>query len=454
MSGPLDLTNVKVSDTFPRLVQTDGTGGYFDGLGNPLAFPPGGLTGTTGPTGPDGATGPSGPTGPTGSSALLDKWTWGAITSGGKIITDNGYLGNSEILVQISNAASGGVNYSGFFASISVGSILILEYQGLFFTYQINSAPTSAGSSYNFPVTPLVTPATVLPIGGDTINVNFLPIGVVGPTGTTGATGDNGATGATGPPGSASMTGATGPTGETGPTGAAGETGPTGATGATGAGATGPTGPTGTSGETGPTGPTGATGAGATGPTGTLGNTGPTGPTGATGAGATGPTGTLGNTGPTGPTGAIEFYYRQTRPSPDPVNLGARWLDSDNGIEYVWVFDGSQYLWMQPTQLGNVTYQASSINTSSYSPTFSYEYYGVIYMGGICTVTLPLATVPDDEGRFINIADEVGGISGGGRGILVQGQSGQLINGQTSVLMKIDYMSLNFMFRNNSWKTI
>jgi hypothetical protein len=109
---------------------------------------------------------------------------------------------------------------------------------------------------------------------------------------------------------------------------------------------------------------------------------------------------------------------------------------------------------MQPTQLGNVTYQPSSINTSSYSPTFSYEYYGVIYMGGICTVTLPLGTVPDDEGRFINIADEVGGISGGGRGILVQGQSGQLINGHTSVLMKIDYMSLNFMFRNNSWKTI
>jgi hypothetical protein len=134
--------------------------------------------------------------------------------------------------------------------------------------------------------------------------------------------------------------------------------------------------------------------------------------------------------------------------------VGARWIDNDNGIEYVWVWDGVQYLWMQPTQLGNVTYQASSINTSSYSPTFSYEYYGVIYMGGICTITLPLGTVPDDEGRFINIADEVGGISGGGRGILVQGQGGQLINGHTSVLMKIDYMSLNFMFRNNSWKTI
>jgi hypothetical protein len=78
----------------------------------------------------------------------------------------------------------------------------------------------------------------------------------------------------------------------------------------------------------------------------------------------------------------------------------------------------------------------------------------VIYTGGICTVTLPLGSSPTDDGKFINIADEVGGVSYGNRGILVQGQGGQLINGETSVLMKIERMSLDFMFRNNSWKTI
>jgi hypothetical protein len=109
---------------------------------------------------------------------------------------------------------------------------------------------------------------------------------------------------------------------------------------------------------------------------------------------------------------------------------------------------------MQPTQLGSIQYQTTFINTATYSATFSYEYYGVTYTGGICTVTLPLGVVPDDEGRFINIADEVGGISWGNRGILVQGQGGQLINGQTSILMKIERMSLDFLFRNNSWKTI
>ena len=183
-----------------------------------------------------------------------------------------------------------------------------------------------------------------------------------------------------------------------------------------------------------------------------IGGGGPTGPTGPTG--ATGPIGATGPTGPTGADGAGEFYFQTAVPSPNPTTLGARWIDSDNGVEYVWVYDGVNYLWMQPTQLGNVTYQTFYINSSTYSPTFSYEYYGVTYTGGICTVTLPLGTSTADDGRFITIADEVGGISYGNRGILVQGSGGQLINGETSVLLKLERISLTFLFRNNSWKTI
>lgn len=149
-----------------------------------------------------------------------------------------------------------------------------------------------------------------------------------------------------------------------------------------------------------------------------------------------------------------EFYFQPNPPVPNPTTLGARWIDSDNGVEYVWVFDGTNYFWVQPTQLGKITYQTLFINTATYSTTFAYEYYGVTYTGGICTITLPLGNSPDDDGQFINIADEVGGISYGNRGILVQGSGGQLINGETSVLMRIERMSLNFMFRNNSWKTI
>jgi len=103
---------------------------------------------------------------------------------------------------------------------------------------------------------------------------------------------------------------------------------------------------------------------------------------------------------------------------------------------------------------GNPVYRTTSIATATHSASFAYEYYGVTYSGGICTVTLPLGASPSDNGKIITIADEVGGISWGNRGILVQGSGGQLINGETSVLMKIERMSLDFLFRNTSWKTI
>ena len=60
----------------------------------------------------------------------------------------------------------------------------------------------------------------------------------------------------------------------------------------------------------------------------------------------------------------------------------------------------------------------------------------------------------ENDGKFINIADEIGGISNYGRGIIVQGDAGQLINGEANITMKINRMSLCFMYRNSSWKTI
>ena len=148
------------------------------------------------------------------------------------------------------------------------------------------------------------------------------------------------------------------------------------------------------------------------------------------------------------------FYFQSARPATDPTVLGSRWIDSDTGKEYVWVFDGTSYAWMQPTQLVSMKNSTNEITAAAYSTNFSFDYYGVIYMGGICTVTLPLGTSPEDDGKFITIADEVGGISKYNRGIRVQGTASQLINGSQDVLMKIDRMSLTFMYRNSSWKTI
>ena len=185
---------------------------------------------------------------------------------------------------------------------------------------------------------------------------------------------------------------------------------------------------------------------------GTSGTSGTSGTGGGGTSGTSGVSGTSGTSG-TGGTG-VEFYFQQNAPSPNPTAPGARWIDSDNGIEYVWVFDGTAYSWMQPTQLGSVQYNATVIPTATYAAGFAYEYYGVIYSLGICTVTLPTGASPADDGRFLTFADEVGGISAGNRGILVQGTGGQLINGHASILMQIERMSLTFLFRNNSWKTI
>ena len=260
--------------------------------------------------------------------------------------------------------------------------------------------------------------------------------------------------------------GGTGYIGPTGPQGSQGATGPTGSQGIQG-----PTGDTGATGSQGIQGPTGSTGS-----QGIQGIQGPTGPTGSQG--------TQGIQGPTGVTGTGEYYVQPGPTSPSAINDGARWYDLSTGIEYVWVTDENGSQWVTPLSSGaqgpigpqGITGDTgptgsqgiqgptgatginqiltSNISTSTSSLSFTYQYYGVTYTGGICTITLPLGSSPADDGRFLNIADEAGNISWGNRGILVQGSSGQLINGQTSVLMKIDYMSLDFMFRNNSWKTI
>ena len=67
MANEFDLTGKYISESYDRLVQYSATGGYFDGLGNPLSIGSG-STGPTGPAGgPTGSQGDTGPTGPQGN---------------------------------------------------------------------------------------------------------------------------------------------------------------------------------------------------------------------------------------------------------------------------------------------------------------------------------------------------------------------------------------------------
>ena len=153
-------------------------------------------------------------------------------------------------------------------------------------------------------------------------------------------------------------------------------------------------------------------------------------------------------------TSSRSFYFQSTVPSPTPSNVGSRWIHSETGYEYVWISDGTNSNWFQPTQVNDIPYTTTEINTASFSTDFEYEYYGVIYNSGICEVFLPLGTAPIDNGKYITIADEVGGISTYNRGIKVYAAGTQSINGHSDVTMKINYMSLTFLFRNGNWKTI
>jgi hypothetical protein len=71
-NNPLyNLTAQKISFTFQNLLQTDGYGNYYNGLGDDIFI--GGGTASIGPTGPQGSTGPIGPTGTQGNPGLTGE---------------------------------------------------------------------------------------------------------------------------------------------------------------------------------------------------------------------------------------------------------------------------------------------------------------------------------------------------------------------------------------------
>lgn len=174
-----NLTDQKISFTYQNILQTDGFGNYYNGLGDDVFIGGGGGGGGTGPTGatgPSGATGaPStipGPTGPTGPQGVTGP---------------TGATGN-------------GFNWLGLWDGST--------------PYQMNDVVEFLGSSY-------VAIAASIDVNPDE------GLGTVWELMASG--------GATGAPGPTGVTGVTGPIGNTGPQGVAGPTGSTGAVGAGGA---------------------------------------------------------------------------------------------------------------------------------------------------------------------------------------------------------------------------
>ena len=151
-----DLTYQLINDSFPQLLQTDGSGAYYNGVGQEIIISgTGGGSGTIGPTGATGSTGPTGPAGP-----------------------------SATYYVQVPPAP----------LSPNVGDRWYDLSTGLEFVY-INDGDSSQWVS---------------PAGGGGGGTGGGTGGVAGPTGATGVTG---ITGPTGPTGATGVTGATGPAG-------------------------------------------------------------------------------------------------------------------------------------------------------------------------------------------------------------------------------------------------
>jgi hypothetical protein len=47
--------------------------------------------------------------------------------------------------------------------------------------------------------------------------------------------------------------------------------------------------------------------------------------------------------------GGLTYYYQTTTPTDPGITLGQRWMDSDTGIEFVYINDGNSNQWIQPT---------------------------------------------------------------------------------------------------------
>ncbi|TWW09166.1 hypothetical protein E3A20_17060 [Planctomyces bekefii] len=155
--------------------------------------------------------------------------------------------------------------------------------------------------------------------------------------------------------------------------------------------------------------------------------------------------------------GGSTYYYQASQPTDSGITLGYRWMDSDTGIEYVYINDGNSAQWVQPTNTGGSSTTSISIlatatvTGATYAALPSDYYIGVSYAGQV-TVTLPVAP---ETGREIVVKDESGNAGNGvGRQITIVGATAaHTIDNQSSAIINLDNAGLHFIYRSG-WRII
>jgi hypothetical protein len=159
------------------------------------------------------------------------------------------------------------------------------------------------------------------------------------------------------------------------------------------------------------------------------------------------------NISATGGGGGTNFYYQEDAPTLG-VTIGSRWMDSDNGQEYVYVNDGNSNQWVQPTVnpfFGAVTYTTTAVTGATYEATAQDYYIGVSYAG------TPTVYLPSDPsiGREVVVKDESGNAGAANRYITVRGASGssETIDNQDSAVLNLNNAGVHFIYRGG-WRII
>ena len=149
------------------------------------------------------------------------------------------------------------------------------------------------------------------------------------------------------------------------------------------------------------------------------------------------------------------FTYTANTPAYTPT-IGDRWMDSDTGVEYVWINDGDSTQWIQPTNTAQANasgvsiLQTVSITGATYAATALDYYIGVSYAGQ-SVITLPAAP---ETGREMVVKDESGHAGDNiNRWITICGASPTKIDNQDTAILNISNGGLHFIY-NNGWRII
>lgn len=148
---------------------------------------------------------------------------------------------------------------------------------------------------------------------------------------------------------------------------------------------------------------------------------------------------------------SLPFYYQQDPPTVG-ITFGARWMDSDTGIEYIYVNDGDSFQWVQPTDDGtsNVIQITHYVFGATYAATILDYYIGVSH-AGISSVILP---ENPETGRMMTVKDESGRAGDPYKYIVITGATAaDTIDRQASATININNGALQFIYRNG-WRII